>query len=152
MSTRVSTRANKGQTSRYDDFVRYDDLVQQITAKVQQLTEQVQQLTNMETLKEYNTSNHTSETTNTAYIHYMYSDRQIPQYLDTSMPQYLATSIPRYPNALIPQYLNTSIPQYLDTSIPQSIGTYQNYGYLNYGGYTDYGDFRPPEVWRGGAA
>ena len=40
--TRVSTRTNKGKTTRYDDFVRYDDLVQQITAKIQQLTEQVQ--------------------------------------------------------------------------------------------------------------
>ena len=107
VSTRVSTRANKGKTSRYKDFVRYDDIVQQITAKVQQLTEQVQQLTNMEILKENNASNYTSETTNTAYtntayIHYMYSDRQTPQYLDTSIPQYLNTSIP--------QYLNTSIP------------------------------------------
>ena len=55
VGTRVSTRANKGKTSKYDDFVRYDDIVQQITAKVQQLTEQVQQLTNMEILKENNT-------------------------------------------------------------------------------------------------
>ena len=27
---------------------------------------------------------------------------------------------------------------------------YQNYVYLNNGGYTEYGDFRPPEVWREG--
>ena len=107
VSPRVSSRANKGKTSRYDDFV------QQITAKIQQITQQVQQIANTYNLDE--TSNQTW-TANPAYIQYLPMDRQMHQTL------------------LMP---NTY---------------HQNYGYLNNGVYTNYGDFRPPEVWRGGAA
>ena len=108
VSPRVSARANKGKTSRYDDFV------QQITAKVQQITQQVQQIANTYNLDENN--NNQTWTANPAYIQYLPIDRQMHQTL------------------LMP---NTY---------------HQNYGYLNNGVYTNYGDFRPPEVWRGGAA
>ena len=72
VSPRVSSRANKGKTSRYDDFV------QQITAKVEQITQQVQQFANTYNLDE--NSNQTW-TANPAYIQYLSMDRQMHQTL-----------------------------------------------------------------------
>ena len=69
VSPRVSARANKGKTSRYDDFV------QQITTKVQQITNQVQQIANLYKLEDTGINNHQVWKSDTAYLQYMPSDR-----------------------------------------------------------------------------